>query len=249
MKRKITMGFIIFGLLLIIFVVAELLYIKYNGTSVSAPVIPRGAQTSGSGSELTYVVMGDSTAVGQGAPYKDSYASKSADYLAKKYQVTFVNTGVSGARTKDVFVDQLSKSAAYKPDIVLLAVGANDATHFTKSSTLQDYLQKIIDGLKRSNSNVQIIVTGSPAMDSVSRFPIGAKQIMGLRTKQVNQAFKSIVAKNKLLVASIAQETRRAFLADPTLTAADNFHPNARGYALWVPVIEKSLDSAVKNLR
>lgn len=242
------MGFIAFGALLLIIIVAEFLYIKYNGQNVPAPEIPRQAQQLGSGKKLTYVVMGDSTSIGQGAAYKDSYAYISAQYLAQKYEVTLVNTGVSGARTVDVLNTQLEKAVAFKPDIALIAIGANDATHFTKGSSLQDSMQKIVDGLRKSNSDMQIIVTGSPAVDSVRRFPIGAKQLMHLRTNQVNNAFEPIIRKNNLLVAPIAQETRAAFLADPTLTAADNFHPNGRGYALWVPVITKSLDKATNKL-
>lgn len=84
-------------------------------------------------------------------------------------------------------------------------------------------------------------------MDSVTRFPDGAKQIMGLRTRQVNAIIADLIKKNGLIHAPIAEKTRDAFIADPTLTAADNFHPNARGYALWIPVIITAIDQAVEN--
>jgi lysophospholipase L1-like esterase len=95
---------------------------------------------------------------------------------------------------------------------------------------------------------VQIIVTGSPAVGSVSRFPWGARQLMELRTRQVNTVFDRLIKKNNLIYAPIAKETRSAFLADPTLTASDNFHPNARGYTLWIPVITAAIDKAVSRL-
>jgi len=91
------------------------------------------------------------------------------------------------------------------------------------------------------------VVTSSPAMDSVTRFPDGAKQLLGLRTRQVNAVFEELIEKNGLIAAPIAEKTRDAFIADPTLTAADNFHPNARGYALWIPVVNQALDVAVKK--
>lgn len=239
-----------FGVLLVaavVFAAAEVLYIKYNGTPVAAPTIPRGPQTLGSGSKLTYVVMGDSTTVAQGADYGDGYPLASARHLAEKYEVTFVNTGISGATAESTLQQQLSDAMQYKPDLVLLAVGANDTTHFTKGLTIQKSIQSIVDGLKASNPDVKIVVTRSPALDSVSRFPFGAKQLMQLRTKQVNKAFEPLIAKNNLILAPIAEQTRDAFLADPTLTAEDKFHPNARGYALWTPVINRAIDEALTD--
>ncbi|HSW92128.1 MAG TPA: GDSL-type esterase/lipase family protein, partial [Candidatus Saccharimonadales bacterium] len=144
---------------------------------------------------------------------------------------------------------QLDQALSLKPDIVLISAGANDVTHFTRSRAVEASLQRIIDQLKKVNPTVQIIVTGSPAVDSVSRFPWGARQLMGLRTKQINAVFDRVIRKNTLIHAPIAKETRDAFLADPTLTASDNFHPNARGYKLWIPVINAAIDKAALRLR
>ncbi|MEO5690605.1 MAG: GDSL-type esterase/lipase family protein, partial [Candidatus Saccharimonadales bacterium] len=140
----------------------------------------------------------------------------------------------------------LPKAQEFAPDLALIAVGANDATKFTSARDMENSMQAIINGLRQSNKDVKIIVTGSPAMDSVTRFPFISKWVMKIRTKQINDVFDSLIEKNVLTHAPIALETRQAFLDDPTLTAADNFHPNARGYALWIPVINKAVDSALK---
>jgi lysophospholipase L1-like esterase len=239
----VILGVVVLALLL--FVVVEFLIVKYNGQVVAAPNIPRGPETLGSGAPLTYVVMGDSTSIGEGTDYSHSYALASAEHLARNYQVKFINIGISGATVKSVLDVQLAQAVKYKPDAVLLAVGANDATHFTGGKSIQMSLRQIINGLKQANCKVQIVVTGSPAMDSVRRFPWPLKQLMGLRTRQVNNAFAPIIKQDNLTQASIALKTRAAFLADPTLLAADKFHPNARGYALWTPVVNQALDEAL----
>ncbi len=231
---------------IVLFLAAELLFIKNNGTPVPAPAIPRDAQVLGTGPKLTYVVMGDSTSIGQGTDYEHAYAPISAKHLAMNYEVTFVNVGISGATAASVLAVQLPQAITYKPDVVLLAVGANDATHFVKGKAFQTSIQSIIDGLRAANPAVKIVVTGSPAMDSVARFPWPARQLMGLRTRQINAAYTPIIVKNNLTFAKIAQGTRAAFLADPTLLAPDKFHPNGRGYALWVPIVNAALDQAVK---
>lgn len=234
---------------IIVFLVVQVLVVRFNGSPVPVPDIPRDVQVSGSGEPLAYAVMGDSTAVSQGSEYKDGFASASTAHLAKTYTVRMINTGISGATTEEIRRDQLQQVLDFHPDIVLLAAGANDATHFTRGEVTRSSVQYIIDELRKQNSDVQIIVTSSPAMDSVTRFPDGAKQIMGLRTRQVNAVFDELIEKNGLIAAPIAKRTREAFIADPTLTASDNFHPNARGYALWTPVITEALDRAVQNLR
>jgi len=235
---------VIFGLLLITFVV-EGLYIRFAGSSVPAPTIPRRYPILGTGPELRYVVMGDSTSISQGSDYDEGYAVASAHHLAKTYQVSMLNTGVSGATAETVRRDQLAEAKTFRPDVALIAVGANDATKFTKGKVVGDNIQQIIDGLREANPAVKIIMTGSPAMDSVSRFPFISKWIMNVRTKQVNAVFTELINKNNLTLAPIAQETRQAFLDDPSLTAADKFHPNARGYAFWTPVINRALDQAL----
>ncbi len=101
-----------------------------------------------------------------------------------------------------------------------------------------------MDGLRKGDCKPRIVVTGSPDMGSVPRFPWGAKQLAGLRTRQINTVYARIVAHNNLTFAPIAAKTGPAFSADPTLFAADNFHPNARGYALWIPVVNDALDKA-----
>lgn len=233
-------------LVFLLFVLVEFLIVKFNGSAVPSPKIQRGLTVLGSGPKLTYVVMGDSTAIGQGTDYEHSYAVASAKHLAQKYLVNFVNVGVSGAVAKTVLDAQLRQALMYKPDVVLLAVGANDATHLTSGKTIQTSIKQIVDSLKKANSQVRIVVTGSPAIDSVSRFPWPVKQLMGLRTRQVNSALTTVIKQSHLTFAPIADKTRAAFLADPTLFAADKFHPNARGYALWAPVINDALDEALQ---
>jgi lysophospholipase L1-like esterase len=246
MKHWIIFTLLGLAVAILLLVVIDFLIIRFNGTPVSAPQIPRGPTTTGTGPALNYVVLGDSTSIGQGAEYKQSYAYQSAQHLAKDHAVTFTNFGVSGARTKDVLETQAPKITA-KPDIILIAVGANDVTHLTTVSDVEASMQAIVNMLRIKNPSVKIVITGAPAMGSVPRFPWPVKQLAGARTNNMNSMFERLARDKKITLAPVAEKTGPAFAADPSLFAADKFHPDARGYALWTPVINTALDQALKN--
>lgn len=245
MTKKILIALGILVTVLALIALLEYLYIRFSGTNVPAPSIPREPKVYGEGKPLTFVVMGDSTSVSQGGTYENGYAVASAKHLAENYEVTIVNVGISGATAKSVRTEQLDKAVSYKPDIVLLAVGANDVTHWTGFDDAIADLQATIDALKQAKPGVQIVFTRSAAVDAVSRFPIGAKQLIRWRVDGFNEAMEPLIKQNNLILAPVAEQTRQIFLDDPSLLAPDNFHPNDRGYAVWIPVINEAIDQAL----
>jgi len=56
--------------------------------------------------------------------------------------------------------------------------------------------------------------------------------------------FVAEAARLGLIFAPIAEKTGPLFRADPSLFAADRFHPNDRGYATWIPVLNEALARA-----
>jgi lysophospholipase L1-like esterase len=227
--------------LIVLFVAFEALYIKYNGAAGVEPVTPRGLHTLGTGPKLSYVVMGDSTAVTQGGEYARGYSVQSATYLAKDHAVSWANVAVSGARAKDVADKQLPQALGFNPDIVLIAVGANDVTHFTANGAVVASLAHTVDTLRSQNSQVKIIFTGAPDMGSVPRFPQPARWYAGVRTQSLNTEIRALAAEKHVTFAPIAAETGPYFRKHPEAFASDKFHPNDLGYAQWTPVIIKAL--------
>lgn len=233
-------------------VVAVNLYsIRYGGSPVAVPAIPRGVEQYGQGGPLTYVVMGDSTTIAQGGDYDQGYARQSARYLAVQgYAVRFVNVGVSGARAADIparQIPRLRETAGPRPDVVLIAVGANDITHLTSTGTVARHLSDSIDRLRDLNPDVHVVLTGSPQMGSVPRFAQPVRWFAKVRTGQVNEAVKKLVASKNVTFAPIAEQTGPLFAAHPEYFAADKFHPNNSGYATWTPVVTSALNAALQK--
>lgn len=240
-RRKGLMIFLIVVALVCIFVGFQILYIMFNGDKVARPDTPRGQQTIGSGPKLSYVVMGDSTAVSQGGDYDKGYAVKTAQYLARTHTVTWANVAVSGSRAKDVEDSQLAQALQFKPDVVLVAVGANDVTHMTSVGSVKESLTRTIDRLREQNPDIRIILTGSPDMGSVPRFAQPVRWYVGERAESLNRMVSKLSKQEQVTFAPIAEKTGHYFRTHPEAFAADNFHPTAQGYDTWTPILIEAI--------
>jgi acyl-CoA thioesterase I len=215
--------------------------------AATAASVSREAITLGEGRELVYVVLGDSTTAGVGGTYDLGIAVSTTRELARRHRVTMTNLGVSGARIRDVRRLQLPHAERLHPDVVLLSVGANDVVHLTRIGAMRNDLREIVERLRRANPNVKIVITGSPDMGSLPRIPRLLRGIASWRTKQVNRMFVPAAKDLDLIFAPIAEKTGPLFRKDRSLLAADRFHPNDRGYATWIPVLNDALAAAIKN--
>ena len=204
-------------------------------------------QFGASGVPLTYVVMGDSTAAGQGGDYEHGIAVSTARALGSDRRVSMTNLAISGARTRDVLRDQLSAAEKLHPNLVLISLGANDVIHLTLLGSVRHDLQQIVRGLKSNDPSVAIVVTGSPDMGAPPRIPWLLRPIASWRTKSLNRVFTAVAADEGLTFAPIALETGPLFRGDHSLFFTDRFHPNDRGYATWIPILNRAVASALKK--
>jgi lysophospholipase L1-like esterase len=242
--------------LIFLFIVLFLALLFIEGEIAKKQYVPpfknpsRDPQTFGSGNKkIVYVVIGDSTGAGQGADYDKGIAVLSAKYLSQKYSVSFYNFSISGAIVGDVLNDQLAymKKIKIAPDIVLLSAGANDTTHLTSLSTLEKKLNEIVKTLREINPHVKIVFTASPDMGAPPRLLQPLRFFVGLQSQRVNTVFEKVIVKYKLTLAPIAKETGKVFRKDPTLFSEDRYHPNERGYAVWLPVITNALNKTLEK--
>jgi lysophospholipase L1-like esterase len=206
--------------------------VAMRGEGVPYEEPPRTAELLGRGPALSYVVLGDSTGVGQGALYRSGVAVSTARRLARGRRVSLLNLAVSGATAADVLAEQVDAAARARPDLVLLAVGANDVTHLTTSGRLRADLLAIVDRLRPAGCGPAVVVTGSPEVGVVPRLAQPLRLAARVRTLRVNEVFAAVAGERDLVFAPVARETGPLFGRDPTLFAADRFHPNARGEAL-----------------
>ena len=200
-----------------------------------------GAASTAAGPPVKIVWLGDSTAAGVGATSGATAMPRQvADALGRPVQLTVL--AVSGARIHDVVDQQLPKLLALPPDqapdVVLVSVGANDVTHLTSSNSFRaDYLG-LLDRMPRS---VSVITLGVPDMGAVPRFAQPLRWLTGWRGGTIDGIVENMREHGADYV-NIADFTGPKFGADPDrYFAADEFHPNDEGYALWTQTVEPVL--------
>ncbi len=198
------------------------------------------------GDELTFVVLGDSTAagVGAGAP-ADAYPQLLARRLAGDgYRVALRVFGVSGARVEDVRREQLERAIAADPDLVFMAIGANDTTHLTPLDDVRRDTALVLGRLE-AETGAEIVVAGAPDMRAPA-FLQPLRWLSGWRGRQVAGAVEEAGTDAGVAVVELAKETGPLFESDPDrYHSADDFHPSADGYELWANAIYPVLNEAL----
>ncbi len=186
--------------------------------------------------------LGDSTAAGVGAssPAR-TLPVLVACGLGPGRTVELSSYAVSGARVEDVLERQLPAllAAGPLPDMVVIDVGANDVTHLTRVNAFRNAYLAILNQLVTGTA---VIVLGVPDLGSATRLPQPLRFVAGWRGGTYDAVVEAMRDHDADYV-NIADFTGPAFSAEPDrYFAADHYHPNDEGYALWartvLPVVQ-----------
>lgn len=171
-----------------------------------------------------WVVLGDSTAQGIGAPRHDrGYVGQLRAVLETETGSSWrvLNLSRSGDRVEDVLANQLPVLGllAEAPRLVTCVAGGNDLLH-TPLLRLADEMTRLMDGL--------------PEGAVIGTLP------QGMRTAKAVEINALIVARAHaagLRVADIWTASGPPWRGN---IAVDQFHPNDRGYAKWANAIAEA---------
>jgi acyl-CoA thioesterase-1 len=101
--------------------------------------------------------FGDSLTAGYGLPAGQAFAARLEAWLHDRgIAVRVVNAGVSGDTTAGGLA-RLDWALADKPDLVILALGANDALRGIEPSTVRDNLDKMIAKVQATGAKVLLL--------------------------------------------------------------------------------------------
>ncbi|MEI5583903.1 MULTISPECIES: SGNH/GDSL hydrolase family protein [unclassified Agromyces] len=180
--------------------------------------------------ELLYVAMGDSAAQGIGASRPDhSYVGVLARLIRDTTgrSVRVVNLSVSGATSALAVQDQLPRLAKYRPDVMTVAIGANDIAKWDPQAF---------------ERNLRTILDAVPPHALVADLPFFYFPQNERKVAVANDILRRLADERGLTVVRLHRETRlRGFRRMFTHFANDWFHPNDHGYRVWADAFRGAL--------
>jgi acyl-CoA thioesterase-1 len=177
------------------------------------------------------LAFGDSLTAGLGLAEADTLPSRLAGALTKMGRpATVINGGVSGDTSADGLA-RIDWALADKPQIMILALGANDMLRGLDPSTTRANLEGII--AKAEAAGVETILAGMLAPPN-----------LGTAYKTAFDAIYPGLAKahNLILMPFLLQDVAQ----NSDLNQADGLHPNDKGVAVMVrnllPYVTEAMD-------
>jgi len=174
------------------------------------------------------LLAGDSGAAGVGVSTQDeALCGQLTKNLARHYSVEWQLLATNGLDSPGLFA-QLTALPALSYDVVVLSIGANDATRLcapVRWVALQQQLASLID---EKFSPGLLVHTAVPPMHACKALPQPLRWFMGIWAAEMN----------RLLAALYASEPHRTMLRHPVSTpvsgmSVDRIHPSALGYQVW----------------
>lgn len=193
---------------------------------------------------LRLAVLGDSTAAGVGVSrVEDTVAGRLALALADTGRfVTLDGLGVSGSRAADL-APQVSRALVHPPDVAVVLIGANDATHLTALDSIRSDVAHAVERLHAAG--VRVVVGTCPDMGAATAFLRPLRDVVAWNGRRVASATREGVTIAGAVAVDIGAETGPEFRRDPgRYLSSDEFHPSADGYALWADALAAQVRSA-----
>lgn len=197
------------------------------------------------------VLLGDSTAAGVGVSRtQDTIGALVAMRLSSAgYSVTLSGVAISGSRAGDLS-PQVGRALVMtdRPDIALIIIGGNDATHMTPLDDVGRDLEEAVRRLREAG--IGVVVATCPEMGAPN-FLRPLRDIVSWRSRGVAAKSERAATRAGGLTVDLSREAGPVFRRDPQrLHASDEFHPSAAGYRVWadaiVPVVKRAV--AVRQL-
>jgi acyl-CoA thioesterase-1 len=185
---------------------------------------------------VTVLFLGDSLTDGYGLSREQAYPALVAEKAAAAgTPIDAVNAGVSGNTSAGGLgrVDWLLRRTT--PDVLVLALGANDGLRGLPTDQLKDNLLEIIGKVREANPDVRVVLAGMQTLTNYG----------GAYGREYAAVFPAVAEEARadaylpFLLEGVA--------ADPSLNLPDGVHPNARGQGILADNVWAVLAPVVRD--
>lgn len=175
---------------------------------------------------LKAIIIGDSLTEGYGVSKEKAYPALLEQKLKNaKLNWEVVNSGISGSTTASA-ISRIKWVLKSKPNLIMLALGANDGLRGLKPEESKKNLQEAIDVIQKAQ--VPIVLAG------MMMPPNYGKDYQ----KAFEKIYLDLVNKNKLIFIPFLIE---GVGGKPELNLADGIHPNEKGHVIVAEHVFKSI--------
>ena len=178
------------------------------------------------GGERVIVVLGDSLTAGLGVAPDEAYPALLEARLRREgFAYRVVNAGVSGDTTAGG-LRRLDWVLRARPDLVLVALGANDGLRAQPVAALRDNLTAIVTRLRAAG--VRVLLAGMRLPPNYGAAYGGA----------FAQAFPAVARATSVALLPFLLD---GVAGDPNLNQADGIHPNPAGHRIMAETVWRAL--------
>ncbi|HEY6496569.1 MAG TPA: SGNH/GDSL hydrolase family protein [Trebonia sp.] len=187
---------------------------------------------NGAEADPLWVVLGDSTAQGLGAPGPyGGYVGQTLQQLRRSTgrQWRVLNLSVSGALMRDVVAEQLPRLEGRQPDLVTCGAGANDIL-FSAPGKLFSDLRALLAAVPEDTVMLDLPllsgfwgIVGHMSVPYISR---------------INRVIREVATERSLRVAEVSRHFIPPWSGK---FSVDNFHPSQDGYRDWSRALVEAL--------
>ena len=198
---------------------------------------------------LRLAAAGDSTLTGPGlADNAHIWVRQVARRLAARehVHVHVSSFAVGGSRVRDVLRAQLDPLVACAPDIVLVAVGSNDAIRLTPLDRFERELHTLVRQLVAAVPAV--VVGGVGDLGGIARVPFPLSRVLRARGRRVNRVIRSVAAAYDVHYIDVSTVDGAFRRGGVEVFSPDLFHPNEYGHALWARAAAPIVAHAARSL-
>ncbi len=177
--------------------------------------------------------FGDSITAGYGLPPNEAFPARLQAWLHQRgIEARVVNAGVSGDTTAGGLA-RLDWALADKPDLVILALGANDALRGIDPAAVHDNLDKMMQKIEAGGAKLLLLGMLAP--------PNWGEEYQSA----FDRIFPDLARAHHVPLYSFFLE---GVAMKPDLNQADGLHPNERGVAVLVdriaPIVARLVEGA-----
>jgi lysophospholipase L1-like esterase len=193
-------------------------------------------------------VLGDSIAWGQGAAReRDRLAPRLAEGLELRgFEPETRVFARPGARSS-ALAAQVDLALQWRPDLVVVVIGANDLTHL---EPIEPAVRALGDAVRRLRAvGAEVVVAPAPDLSAVPHVPVFLREVVRTAGDTFRERQVAAVLAEGGRIADPEKRASRAFATDPSLFSADRFHPSSAGYSVIADSLLPAVVAAATHLQ